>query len=105
MSPTRALVPGLLLFLALPAQSDVFTLSTGLDYSQGSYGTPATSETWYVPVIAKYETGPMIYKLTVPYLRITNPAVGPDGVPVSVISRRALVARVGTMSDSVRSRR
>ncbi|MBD2839862.1 hypothetical protein ID144_22735 [Pseudomonas sp. JM0905a] len=83
MSPTRALVPGLLLFLTLPAQSDVFSMSTGLDYSQGSYGTPKTSETWYVPVIAKYETGPMIYKLTVPYLRITNPAVGPDGVPVA----------------------
>jgi hypothetical protein len=33
-------------------------------------------------VIAKYETGPMIYKLTVPWLRITNPSVGPAGEPL-----------------------
>ncbi|MDH4554656.1 hypothetical protein E8F11_05610 [Pseudomonas sp. BN417] len=82
MRAARLIMPGLLASLALPALADVFTVSSGLDYSRGKYGTPTTSETWYVPVVAKYETGPMIYKLTIPYLRITNPSVGPDGEPL-----------------------
>ncbi|MFC5695236.1 hypothetical protein ACFPU0_06635 [Pseudomonas sp. GCM10022186] len=82
MSSARVILPALLVSLAIPALAEQFTVSTGLDYSRGRYGTPTTSETWYVPVIAKYETGPMIYKLTIPYLRITNPSVGPDGEPL-----------------------
>lgn len=83
MSAARLILPGFLLSLALPALAEDFTVSTGLDYSRGKYGTPTTSETWYVPVVAKYETGPMVYRLTIPYLRITNPAVGPDGEPLA----------------------
>ncbi|HBX54183.1 hypothetical protein [Pseudomonas sp. UBA2684] len=83
MSAARLIVPGLLVSLALSALAEDFTVSTGLDYSRGKYGTPTTSETWYVPVVAKYETGPMVYQLTIPYLRITNPAVGPDGEPLA----------------------
>ncbi|UTW06540.1 hypothetical protein [Pseudomonas benzenivorans] len=83
MRGVRVILPGLLVFLAMPALAESFTLTTGLDYSRGRYGTPVTSETWYVPVIARYETGPLIYKLTIPYLRISNPSVGPDGEPLS----------------------
>lgn len=83
MRTARLIWPGLLVLLGAPALAEDFTVLTGLDYSQGKYGTPTTSETWYVPVIAKYETGPMIYKLTIPYLRITNPSVGPDGEPLA----------------------
>lgn len=83
MRTARLILPGLLLSLAVPALAEDFTVSTGADYSRGKYGTPTTSETWYVPVIAKFETGRMIYKLTIPYLRITNPSVGPDGEPLS----------------------
>jgi hypothetical protein len=54
----------------------------GLDYSSGDYGTGTTSETWYVPIVGKYETGPLTLKLTIPYLRITNPSVGPEGEPL-----------------------
>lgn len=82
MIPMRALFP-CLMTLALPALADDLSLSTGLDYSRGDYGTGATSETWYMPVIGKYEAGPMVYKLTIPYLRITNPAVGPGGEPLA----------------------
>ncbi|MBF8723105.1 hypothetical protein [Pseudomonas guariconensis] len=82
MVPIRALFP-CLMALALPAVAGDLSLSTGVDYSRGDYGTAATSETWYVPVIGKYEAGPMIYKLTIPYLRITNPAVGPGGEPLA----------------------
>ncbi|WP_369958425.1 hypothetical protein [Pseudomonas benzenivorans] len=83
MRSARVILPGLLLVLAVPVLAEGLTVSTGVDYSRGKYGTPTTSETWYVPVIARYEAGPMLYKLTVPYLRITNPSVGPDGEPLS----------------------
>ncbi|NQD92194.1 hypothetical protein HP532_05935 [Pseudomonas sp. CrR25] len=82
MKAARLILPGLLVSLAVPAQAEGFAVSTGLDYSRGKYGTSTTSETWYVPVIAKYDSGPMFYKLTIPYLRITNPSVGPDGEPL-----------------------
>ncbi|MCO6057248.1 transporter [Pseudomonas sp. MOB-449] len=82
MRTACVILPGLLVCLASPVLADEFTVSSGFDYSRGKYGTPTISETWYVPVIAKYETGPMIYKLTIPYLRITNPSVGPDGEPL-----------------------
>ncbi|WP_044874002.1 hypothetical protein [Pseudomonas sp. LFM046] len=83
MQTTRVIAPCLLALLSLPVLADGFTATTGVDYSRGKYGTPTTSETWYVPVIGKYETGSMIYKLTIPYLRITNPSVGPDGEPLA----------------------
>lgn len=47
------------------------TLSTGLDYSTGKYGSASDTEIWYLPLIGKFETGPL--KLTVPYIRITGP--------------------------------
>ncbi|MFZ6045662.1 hypothetical protein ACFW0H_06010 [Pseudomonas sp. CR3202] len=83
MSAARVILPALLVCVAIPALAEEFTVSTGADYSRGRYGTPTTSETWYIPVIGKYETGRMIYKLTIPYLRITNPSVGPDGEPLA----------------------
>ncbi len=82
MNRKRILLVGLLASLALPALADTFTTSIATDYSRGDYGTGTTSETWYVPLVGKYQTGPMTYKLTVPWLRITNPSVGPDGEPL-----------------------
>lgn len=82
MDPKRILLIGWLASVALPALADTFTTSIGTDYSRGDYGTGTTSETWYVPLVGRYETGPMTYKLTVPWLRITNPSVGPDGEPL-----------------------
>lgn len=82
MRPTLSLLASLLASLSIPALADTFSTAIGVDYSSGDYGTGTTSEIWYVPVVAKYETGPMIYKVTVPWLRITNPEVGPDGDPL-----------------------
>ena len=82
MRPMLPLFASLLASLAVPALADTFSTAIGVDYSSGDYGTGTTSEIWYVPVVAKYETGPMIYKVTVPWLRITNPEVGPDGDPL-----------------------
>lgn len=82
MKQTRALFAALTATLSLPALAGEFTTSVGMDYSSGKYGTDQTSETWYVPVVAKYETGRTALKLTVPYLHITNPSVGPEGEPL-----------------------
>jgi hypothetical protein len=55
------------------AQAAKFSLLTGFEYSSGNYGGSATTEITYIPVVAKYETGPWIFKMTVPYLKITGP--------------------------------
>lgn len=83
MKHSHVLLSGLAALLSLPALAGELTVTTGLDYSSGKYGTNETSETWYLPIAAKYETGPVTLKLTIPYLRITNAVVDQDGVPVS----------------------
>lgn len=82
MRPMLPLFASLLASLTASASADTFSTAIGMDYSSGDYGTGTTSEIWYVPVVGKYETGPMTYKVTVPWLRITNPEVGPDGDPL-----------------------
>lgn len=59
--------------VAPAAAEDGLTLSTGFDYSRGKYGSRTLTETTYIPFIAKYESGPWLFKLTVPWLRITGP--------------------------------
>lgn len=82
MRHTRTLAASILAAMTLPAVAGDLTVTTGLDYSTGKYGTDTTSETWYVPIAAKYETGPVTLKMTVPYLRVTDAVVSPDGDPV-----------------------
>ncbi len=52
---------------------DQFSLSTGFDYSTGKYGNANSTNILYVPVTAKYETGDLTLKLTVPYISISGP--------------------------------
>lgn len=52
---------------------DDFSVTVGADYSTGKYGGSATTDVWYLPLVAKYETGPLLLKLTAPYLRVTGP--------------------------------
>ncbi|MCV5231958.1 hypothetical protein OFC56_32875, partial [Escherichia coli] len=42
---------------ALALAEGSFTLSSGLDFSSGKYGSTQKTDTVYVPVIGKYETG------------------------------------------------
>jgi len=53
------------------AQADV-TSSIGADYSSGKYGTSESTDTWTIPLMLKYESGPAILKLTVPYVHTTG---------------------------------
>ena len=61
------------------------TMMIGLDYSSGEYGSDKETRTWVVPVIAKYERGPMTWKASIPWIRTTGPGdvigVGPDRIP------------------------
>ncbi|GLO40140.1 MULTISPECIES: hypothetical protein [Pseudomonas] len=82
MKPTLPLFACLLCCASASVLGDTFSAAMGMDYSSGDYGTGTTSEIWYIPVVGKYETGPMTYKVTVPWLRITNPEVGPNGDPL-----------------------
>ena len=66
------------------------TLTTGMDYSSGKYGGTQSTDIRYVPVIAKYETGPWVLKLTVPYISVTAPS---GGTVVSVDPSGRLIRR------------
>lgn len=81
----------LLAFATVTAQAAEparYSLTAGMDYSSGSYGSSSDTDIWYLPIRFKYERGPATLKLTVPYLRITAPAGGTvigyddDGRPI-----------------------
>src|SRR3979490_985920 len=57
---------------ALAADTGEFSLGVGFNYSSGEYGTSTTTESLSVPIIARYDRGPWIFKLTVPYLSISG---------------------------------
>lgn len=79
-----AMAAALALAAAPAAAEDGLTLSTGFDYSRGKYGGRILTETTYIPFTAKYERGSWLYKLTVPWLRISGPGTvvggGGEGV-------------------------
>lgn len=51
------------------------TLGTGFDYSRGDYGFATNTEVTSIPLEANYETGPWLFRATLPpYLRVSGPA-------------------------------
>jgi hypothetical protein len=57
----------------LQAADGIFSLGSGIDFSSGKYGAATATDVTYIPFTGKYETESWIFKLTVPYLRITGP--------------------------------
>lgn len=55
---------------AVYAKDGTFSLSTGMEYSNGKYGGTKTTHILYIPVTAKYQAGLWTLKLTVPYLLV-----------------------------------
>jgi hypothetical protein len=55
------------------SQQGTYTLSTGTTFTSGDYGSPDTTEIFYVPVSIKYKTEKAYIKLTVPYLSVKGP--------------------------------
>jgi hypothetical protein len=50
------------------------SVAVGAEYSTGKFGGTETTDTLYIPVVIRHETGPWVLKATVPWLRITGPA-------------------------------
>lgn len=63
------------------AFADGFSASVGADYNTGKYGTRDSTDVYYMPFQLSYDAGPMSYKLTVPYIRVTGPG---DVVPAGL---------------------
>jgi hypothetical protein len=57
---------------ALAAQEGELTLGGGLHYSSGDYGTGTTTRITSLAATARYETGPWLYKATLPYLKVSG---------------------------------
>ncbi len=63
----------------LAGAADRLSLTTGVDYSSGKYGGTQSTDITYIPITAKYQTGPWTLKLTVPHISVTGPGnVVPD---------------------------
>ena len=65
---------------AVAEDQGVFTVTSGIDYSSGKYGTSDRTEITNVPVIGKYEIDRLTLKLTVPYVTITGPGNVSPGI-------------------------
>jgi hypothetical protein len=61
--------------------TDGLSLSVGADYSNGDYGSSESTNVYYMPFAAVYNTGAFTYRLTIPYIRVTGPGdVIPGGL-------------------------
>jgi hypothetical protein len=49
------------------------SVAVGAEYTTGKFGGTETTDTLYIPVVVRHETGPWVLKATVPWLRITGP--------------------------------
>lgn len=82
---------------ALAAPEDELTLGAGLHHSSGDYGSGATTRITSLAATARYDSGPWVYKATVPYLRVTGetsviPGLGQVG---TAPPRRASASGIG----------
>lgn len=70
-----------------------FGLAVGADFSTGKYGGTQSTDTTYIPVIARYETDSWLLKLTVPYVSITGPGTVVGGDRPTVVQGAGTVRR------------
>ena len=72
---------GTLFALGVQAQeASPLTLGAGLHYSSGDYGTGSTTRITALAATARFETGPWVYRATLPYLRIDGESAVIPGV-------------------------
>ena len=62
----------MLFALGAQAQESPLTLGAGLHYSSGDYGTGTTTRITSLAATGRYETGPWVYRTSVPYLNVTG---------------------------------
>jgi hypothetical protein len=71
---------GLATQVAFAGDAGVFSVTSGVDYSSGKYGSQDRTDITSVPVIGKYEVDSWVFKLTVPYVTITGPGNVSPGI-------------------------
>ena len=71
---------GMLIALSLQAQEKPLTLGAGLHYSSGDYGTGRTTTITTLAGTARYETGPWVYKATVPIIEVSGASTVVPGI-------------------------
>jgi hypothetical protein len=83
---------GTLVALSAQAQESPLTVGAGLHYSAGDYGTGATTRMTTLAATGRYETGPWVYRASVPYLVVS----GNSNVVPGLGQVRGAQARSGT---------
>lgn len=88
----------------MPAENS-FSLTLGMDYSTGRYGARQSTDIWYLPLTAKYATGPWILGLTLPYIRITGPGnvVGAAGDAVQTGPEEGKIRRTASGEGDIQA--
>jgi len=64
-----------MLTLSTSCHADGFSIGVGSDYSSGDYGGADRTTIFSVPVHAKYISGPVTLKVSVPWLRVSGTGV------------------------------
>jgi hypothetical protein len=77
------------------AEQGKASFTSGVDISSGTYGGSTTTDTIYIPVIAKYETADWIFKLTVPYIKVTGPGNMTPNIGQAVYANNAVRTDAG----------
>ncbi len=77
--------------LTQAASAGTASVATGFDSTSGNYGTTSNTSILTIPVIGKYETDSWLFKLTVPYIRVTSVSGVIPGVGVGPMKKAATV--------------
>ena len=72
-----------------------YRVSSGFDFSSGSYGAAKDTEILYIPVTLQAAKGPWTLKATVPWVRVSGPALLIDGSGETVPGLRTSGAASG----------
>ena len=82
--------------IAQAAGDGKWSLTTGLDYSTGSYGESQDTTITYIPFTGKYATGPWTFGLTIPWIEVE----GPGNVVRDLGRLRGTTTSSGTRTES-----
>ncbi len=83
-----AILPG-----AVEAEDGSLTLTSGVDYSSGDYGSPIDTDILYVPISLKYAKGPWALRVSSGFIDLEGPGgviPGGDTGPINAPDRRRL---------------
>ena len=84
--------------------SEGLTLGAGAEYTSGKYTDTETTDMLYFPFYGRYESGPWILKVTVPFIWIEGPSnvvgIGEDVVTLPGTGERRTDSGLGDVVTS-----